>query len=114
MQSKESRLKLEEDPVLAEMVRRLVAEFHPDKIFLFGSRASGTAREDSDYDLLVVMPHLTEAARNFAVRAYEILGDLNVAKDVLFTSTDKFERRKTVVNTLAEIATTDGREIYAA
>jgi predicted nucleotidyltransferase len=34
----------------------IVQEFHPDKIVLFGSYASGKPRPDSDVDLLVVMP----------------------------------------------------------
>jgi predicted nucleotidyltransferase len=34
----------------------IAAEFHPDKIILFGSNAYGTPHEASDVDLLVVMP----------------------------------------------------------
>ncbi len=33
---------------IAEMVRRIVEKFDPDKIILFGSFASGTADADSD------------------------------------------------------------------
>jgi predicted nucleotidyltransferase len=33
----------------------IAAEFHPDKIILFGSYAYGTPHEESDVDLLVVM-----------------------------------------------------------
>lgn len=104
---------LNTDLILAEMVRRLVAEFHPYKIFLFGSRAAGNARDDSDYDFLVVMPEPGDS-RKQAVRAYDLLGDIGGAKDLLFTNREKFERRKTVVNTIAEIVTTDGVELYAA
>jgi uncharacterized protein len=35
---------------------RLVANFSPQKVILFGSLARGEARWDSDADLLVVMP----------------------------------------------------------
>lgn len=34
----------------------LVREFRPQKVILFGSRAKGTAREDSDVDMLVILP----------------------------------------------------------
>lgn len=102
------------DPILAEMVRRLVAEFNPFKIYLFGSRASDSASVESDYDILVVMPDFVDGGRDLARRAYEILGDLAVAKDILFTYREKFDRRKSVMNTLAEIATTDGIVLYAA
>lgn len=42
---------------IREFADRIVREFHPDRIILFGSYADGTATEDSDVDLLVVMPH---------------------------------------------------------
>lgn len=105
---------LKTDPLLGEMVTRLVAEFHPHKIFLFGSRAMGTARDNSDYDILVVMPGEIENGRELSLKAREILDHVNAATDIHFTYKDKFERRKTVMNTLAEIATTDGIELYAA
>ena len=34
----------------------IVQRFHPEKVVLFGSCAVGEATEDSDVDLLVVMP----------------------------------------------------------
>jgi predicted nucleotidyltransferase len=43
------------DPILA-FSQRLAEEFHPRQIILFGSYANGTAREDSDVDLLVIAP----------------------------------------------------------
>ena len=49
---------------IAEMVRRIVAQFNPDKIILFGSHARGEAGPDSDVDLLVVMqPHGSKRER---------------------------------------------------
>jgi hypothetical protein len=36
------------DPVLSEIVGRLVRKFSPHKIFHFGSRATGSSHEDSD------------------------------------------------------------------
>jgi predicted nucleotidyltransferase len=36
--------------------RAVAKRFHPDKIILFGSYAYGTPHEDSDVDILVVMP----------------------------------------------------------
>src|SRR6476660_1035151 len=42
--------------VIRRYARAIAEEFHPDKIILFGSHAYGTPNEDSDVDLLVVMP----------------------------------------------------------
>jgi len=41
-------------PILAEVVHRIVQMADPDAIVLFGSHAQGRAREESDLDLLVV------------------------------------------------------------
>jgi len=35
---------------------RIVKQFNPERIILFGSYAAGTAGPDSDVDLLVVLP----------------------------------------------------------
>lgn len=41
---------------IQEFVDKIAEIFHPDKIILFGSYAYGTATEDSDVDILVIMP----------------------------------------------------------
>src|SRR2546427_12152984 len=54
--------------VIRRYARAIAEEFHPDQIILFGSYAYGTPHEDSDVDLLVVMP-----ARNQHDQAVRIL-----------------------------------------
>jgi hypothetical protein len=49
-----------EDARLAEAVNRLVQELHPRAVILFGSRARGTSRTESDYDLLVISDRLLD------------------------------------------------------
>ena len=39
-----------------QFVDELVRQFTPDRVILFGSYARGEAAEDSDVDLLVIMP----------------------------------------------------------
>lgn len=41
---------------ILEFVGRIVEEFAPQRVILFGSYARGDATPDSDVDLLVVMP----------------------------------------------------------
>lgn len=53
--------------VIRRYARAVAEEFRPDKIVLFGSYAYGTPHEDSDVDLLVVMP-----ARNQLDQAVQI------------------------------------------
>ena len=51
------------DKTLSDIVGKLRSHFHPTKIYLFGSRAVGTAREGSDYDLLLILKHSEKSSR---------------------------------------------------
>jgi predicted nucleotidyltransferase len=51
---------------IRRFARQVAERFRPDKIILFGSQACGTPHEDSDADILVVMParnEIDQAAR---------------------------------------------------
>jgi uncharacterized protein len=73
------------DPWLTTIVGRLVYEFDPARIILFGKRARGEARTDSDYELLVVLDEMPDrrAARLEFRRA---LDDLPISKEILAAS----------------------------
>ncbi len=43
-------------PVICRFAREVAERFQPDKIILFGSYANGQPDQDSDVDILVVMP----------------------------------------------------------
>ena len=43
-----------DDPLVERVVKRIAEAIHPAQIILFGSRATGNARPDSDLDLLVI------------------------------------------------------------
>ena len=80
------------DPIIDDAIQLLVRSFNPLKIILFGSRARGNARPDSDVDLLVVMPDGTDR-RATAVAMYRRLADVPFAKDVIVTTPRDIERR---------------------
>ena len=52
-----------DDPVLREIVARLVSAVDPERLILFGSRARGTGGPDSDYDILIVKGESEPALR---------------------------------------------------
>ena len=45
-----------QDQAIAEITRRLVEYYHPERIYLFGSAARGDGGPDSDLDFCVVLP----------------------------------------------------------
>ena len=103
-----------EDPVLDEAVRRLVDVLHPERIYLFGSRARGDASEDSDYDLMVLVRERIGEGREMERRAYHALSDLPMAKDVVVVTTTYFEWIRDAKASLAATVEREGRLLYAA
>ena len=73
----------EVETLLQEMTRRLVSEFQPCQIYLFGSHAWGKPNEDSDIDLLVIVPDSSESRRERGLRARQCLSDIRISKDIL-------------------------------
>jgi uncharacterized protein len=59
--------------LLREVVRRLMVEFHPESIYLFGSHARGKPNAESDLDLLVIITKSSEKPIQRAVRAQRSL-----------------------------------------
>ena len=102
------------DPVIEQIIHRLVAALAPERIYLFGSHARGDAGLDSDYDLLVVVPTSTLPRYRRDQTAFAALLGIGVAKDVLVLTHDEFERQRTVVCSLPATVEREGVLLYAA
>ena len=77
------------DPVLAEIVRRLVAAYDPEVMYLFGSAARGEGGPNSDYDVLLVVPDDASAERLRARRAYEVLWGRRFSPATMISSAER-------------------------
>lgn len=100
--------------LLAEITRRLVAEFQPEQIILFGSHAWGTPHEDSDVDLCVIVSQSDERPVRRAVRAYHCLSGLGIPKDVLVKTRAEFERFRHVHASLECQISEQGKVLYGS
>src|SRR6266581_8520741 len=105
-------MKLVSNDLLAEMTRRLVAEFQPEQIILFGSHAWGTPNEDSDVDLLVIVSHSDEKPAQRAMRGYRCLRGLMVPTDILVKTRAEVERFRHVRASLERKMLERGRVLY--
>ena len=98
--------------MLDEATRRLVAEFQPQQVWLFGSHAWGTPDEDSDLDLLVIVPESSERPIRRDQRAQRCLGRLPVSADVLVRTRREVERVRDVPGSLTRDVLRNGRKVY--
>jgi uncharacterized protein len=98
--------------LIRTMARRLVQQFDPEQIILFGSHARGTAGPDSDVDLLVVMPitRRQKAATEVAMRV--AVHDISVPKDIVVVSPEEVLRNQHITGTLIYPALREGKVLY--
>lgn len=97
--------------IIEEMTSRIVKEFHPLRILLFGSRARGEGESMSDIDLLVVLPHVSNK-RKTTVEIRRRLRDFMVGKDIIVTTPDEITRRGDLIGTVLRSALKEGKVLY--
>lgn len=95
-------------PVITE---RILREFAPQKIILFGSLAKGSGGEDSDIDLLVIFPVVSDQ-RGMSIEIRKRLSDLPVSKDIFVATPEEINRRKTNLGDFIGSALEEGRVLY--
>jgi predicted nucleotidyltransferase len=98
--------------LLEKAVERLKAEFKPEQIYLFGSHAWGTPHDDSDVDLMVIVPQSDERAILRMQRAHHCLGDLDMSKDVFVQTREEFDRYRHLRASIQHQILLSGRKLY--
>ena len=106
-----SALQTAQPPYLNEVIDRIARKFNPVRIILFGSWARGEAREDSDLDLLVVLPKV-EHKRIAAIEILRTLNGLPISKDVVVTTPEEIKARGHIVGDVLRPALQEGKIIY--
>jgi excisionase family DNA binding protein len=100
-------------PILTEVVRRLVASYEPERIYLFGSAARGDRTPHSDYDILLVLPDDTPDELLRARRAYEVLWGVGASVDVVVWRRSAFDARSQVTTSLPATVLAEGLLLHA-
>jgi predicted nucleotidyltransferase len=102
------------DPVLVEVIRRLVEAYHPLRVYLFGSAARGDAGADSDYDFMIVVSDDAPPELQDSRTGYRALSGLGIAKDILVWTRNEFDRRLPLKASLPSTIVEEGKLLYAA
>jgi len=97
--------------ILAEITDRIVREFRPVRIVLFGSQARGDAKPWSDFDLLVVLPECDDLSQ-VRMDIYDALQDIEVSKDIVVTTPDEIARRGDLIGSILRPALREGVALY--
>lgn len=99
--------------VLNSLVDIITETAKPDQVILFGSRATGTAHTESDYDFLVVVPHV-ENERQVSRRIYRAFLEhrVDVAVDVIVVDKETLEQRRDTPGMIYRQALEEGDVYY--
>jgi uncharacterized protein len=97
---------------IARLLKRLVEAWHPEQIWLFGSRARGEATDQSDWDLLVVLPDNADDSALDPLTSWRLRKNAGVYADILPCLASDFRGARTITNTLAYEAATAGILLY--
>lgn len=91
----------------------LKEQYRPLRLFLYGSRANGTARIDSDYDFVMVLKDFDKKNRLnlMAQISNHFLETYNIKVQVWTYSEDDFNDWKDEFNSIPENALNTGQEI---
>ncbi|NJK46198.1 MAG: nucleotidyltransferase domain-containing protein, partial [Pleurocapsa sp. SU_196_0] len=95
-----------------DAVKRIVEALEPERIILFGSRARGDHRVDSDYDLLIELRSLHGSRFELAAKAHEAAQERNFPLDVVVASCEEIETSRLEQADFVCHALEDGLVIY--
>ncbi len=98
-------------PDMEAIVGRIVKAAHPEKIILFGSRARGDHRPDSDIDLLVVVKKVENRGR-MMVDFRSAVGSVGFGVDVLVYSPAEMKQRAEWDSSAISWALKEGKVLY--
>lgn len=99
------------DQKLEEIINKVLQVLIPDKIILFGSRARGNAKSDSDYDILIIKKDIDSILR-VEQAIYKNLIGVRANVDIIVRTPDLIEENKDVAGSFTKNALKDCILVY--
>jgi predicted nucleotidyltransferase len=95
--------------VIRRFARQVAEKFQPDKIILFGSYAYGTPHQDSDVDILVIMPARNELDQSVRI---ELAIDPPFPLDIIVRTPKNMKWRLEEGDSFLREITSKGKVLY--
>lgn len=102
--------------MMEEIKKRLIKTYNPVEMYIFGSYARGTADEESDLDLLIIVDQIDPKERYKAMsEGHRALFDLedNTGHDILVLSKEEFDVASEDKSRVFYSIKRKGKKIYA-
>lgn len=93
------------------IVRRIVEQFDPIAVWLFGSIARGNVHKHSDVDIMVIMPDGTERLATAVAMRGAVVKSL-LPKDILVETLDCWDGKKDIIGSIQREVRTTGVMLY--
>jgi predicted nucleotidyltransferase len=101
----------DQENLLQEIVNRVHAQGIVDRVVLFGSRARGEARPNSDYDILVIKDS-PEPRHRRSIPYYEAVADLPVEVEIMVYTPEEVIDWSQVPEAFVTTALREGKVLY--
>ncbi len=99
------------NPIINAFARAVQKSFSPCRIILFGSRATGKAKKDSDYDFMIISSRFKKIDwETRSAKAYHLKRHIPAAMDIVCYTPEEFEKKKKQIG-IVQQAVKEGIEI---
>lgn len=99
--------------ILNSIINKIILNFNPQKIILFGSAAKEKMSENSDFDILVVMKNGIHR-RKTTQSIYKCIADIGFATDIIVVTEDDIKLYGDREETIIYHALKEGRVLFTA
>jgi len=97
--------------ILNNITDKIVKNFNPEKIILFGSYAWGKPLEDSDLDLLIIMESKLPPVKRI-IKVSKILRPRMVSIDILVKTPEEIKKRLAIGDFFIQEILNKGKILY--
>lgn len=97
---------------LQALVERICVQLQPVQVWLFGSRARGDERVDSDWDLAVVLPDDADDSFFDPLTTWRLIRPGLIPLDLATFPASEFREDRTTPNTIPFSVAQEGRLLY--